>query len=193
MRRADPESRAGGRPLIDFDLEDLDRAALAYATDRAAAAPADRIALRDALARYCLPFAGRLARRYRDCGEPLEDLEQVARLGLVKAIDRYDPARGSFTGYAISTITGEIKRHFRDKTWGVHVPRRLQNLGIEARRTTSLLTGEMSRNPTIAELAERLGVDEAALTQALESAAGYSPASLNTAISDTDGGPSSPI
>ena len=175
------------RSLRDLEFEDLDQAARAYATDRAGAPPAERTMLRDDLVRQCLPLASRLARRYRDSGEPLEDLEQVARLGLMKAVDRYDPARGSFTACVLSTITGELKKHFRDRTWGVHVPRRLQDLSLEARRTTSLLTTEMSRNPTSAEVAERLGLDETAVNQALESAAGYSPASLNAPMSGTDG------
>jgi RNA polymerase sigma-B factor len=109
----------------------------------------------------------------------LEDLEQVARLGLVKAIDRYDPERGSFTAYAVITISGEIKRHFRDKTWGVHVPRRVQDMCLEVGHASMVLTTELSRTPTVPELARHLQVSEAAVLEALESSAGYSPASLN--------------
>lgn len=138
--------------------------------------------LREDLIRHCLPFAGRLARRYRNRGEYLEDLEQVARLGLVKAIDRYDPERGSFTAYAVITISGELKRHFRDRTWGVHVPRRVQDLSLEVGHASMVLTSVLARTPTIAELAERLGVGEAAVLDAVESAAGYSPASLNAPV-----------
>ena len=163
----------------DLALEDLDAAAVAYAERSREASASAQAALRDELTRHCLPFAGRLARRYRGRGEPLEDLEQVARLGLVKAIDRYDPARGSFTAYAVITISGEIKRHFRDKTWGVHVPRRVQDLSLEVGHASMVLTSALSRNPTVAELAERLQVSEGAVLEALESSAGYSPASLN--------------
>ncbi len=163
----------------DRALEDLDAAAVEYAEQARDAAPARREALRDDLTRFCLPFAGRLARRYRGRGEPLEDLEQVARLGLVKAIDRYDPVRGSFTAYAVITISGEIKRHFRDKTWGVHVPRRIQDMCLEVGHASMLLTTELSRTPTVTELAAHLKVGEAAVREALESSAGYSPASLN--------------
>jgi RNA polymerase sigma-B factor len=163
----------------DRALEDLDAAALEYAERARDAAPHRREALRDDLTRFCLPFAGRLARRYRGRGEPLEDLEQVARLGLVKAIDRYDPARGSFTAYAVITISGEIKRHFRDKTWGVHVPRRIQDLCLEVSHASMVLTTELSRTPTVAELAVHLKIGEPAVREALESSAGYSPASLN--------------
>ena len=168
-------------------LEDLDAAAMAYAESFTTATPAARTLLRDELTRFCLPFAGRLARRYRGRGEPLEDLEQVARLGLVKAIDRYDPERGSFTAYAVITISGEIKRHFRDKTWGVHVPRRIQDLSLEVGHASMVLTNALSRTPTIAELAARLEVTERAVQEAMESSAGYTPASLNAPVSGGDG------
>jgi RNA polymerase sigma-B factor len=164
---------------VDRALEDLDAAALEYAEQARKVGGDRQAALRDQLTRYCLPFAGRLARRYRGRGEPLEDLEQVARLGLVKAIDRYDPERGSFTAYAVITISGEIKRHFRDKTWGVHVPRRVQDMCLEVGHASMLLTTELSRTPTVSELAGHLQVSEAAVLEALESSAGYSPASLN--------------
>ncbi|MFY1632021.1 SigB/SigF/SigG family RNA polymerase sigma factor [Solwaraspora sp. WMMB335] len=165
-------------------LEDLDGAALSYAARFADPTEGRREHLREELVQLALPFAGRLARRYRGRGEPLEDLEQVARLGLVKAVDRYDPERGSFTAYAAVTITGEIKRHFRDRTWGVHVPRRLQDLTIEVSQATAVLTSELSRSPTVAEIARRLETSEEEILAALESAAGYTPASLNGPVGD---------
>ncbi|HEY0700371.1 MAG TPA: SigB/SigF/SigG family RNA polymerase sigma factor, partial [Micromonospora sp.] len=169
-------------PTNERGLEDLDSAAVAYAARIAGLPPERRQEARDDLVRFALPFAGRLARRYRGRGEPLEDLEQVARLGLVNAVDRYDPERGSFTAYAAITIVGEIKRHFRDRTWGVHVPRRLRDLILEVGQATSVLTSELSRAPTVAELAERLETPEEEILAALESAAGYSPASLNAPV-----------
>jgi len=172
----------------DRALEDLDPAALAYAESFGSAPAGARAELREGLVRQCLPLAGRLARRYRGRGEPLEDLEQVARLGLVKAVDRYDPMRGSFTAYAVITISGEIKRHFRDRTWGVHVPRRIQDLSLEVSHATMVLTTTLSRTPTVAEIAEHLGVGVAAVNEALESSAGYSPASLNAPVNEADGG-----
>jgi RNA polymerase sigma-B factor len=175
------------QPLSDRTVDDLDAAALAYAESVRTASPSEKAALRDEFTRRCLPFAGRLARRYRGRGEPLEDLEQVAKLGLVKAIDRYDPDRGSFTAYAVITISGEIKRHFRDKTWGVHVPRRMQDLSLEVGQASMALTSTLSRTPTAGELAMRLGVAERAVRDALESSAGYSPASLNAPIIGGDG------
>ncbi|GAA0502578.1 hypothetical protein Ade02nite_37060 [Paractinoplanes deccanensis] len=160
-------------------LDDLDAAALAYAEKAEGATESARAALREELTRMCLPFAGRLARRYRGRGESFEDIEQVARLGLVKAVDRYDPERGSFTAYAVITISGEIKRHFRDKTWGVHVPRRLQDLSLEVGHAMMVMTSMLSRTPTAAEIAERLDVDVDAVLEAMESSAGYAPSSLN--------------
>jgi RNA polymerase sigma-B factor len=168
-------------------LEDLDVAALAYAERFPLISPADQVELRDELIRHCLPFAGRMARRYRGRGEPFDDLEQVARLGLMKAVDRYDPERGSFTAYAVITVSGEIKRHFRDRTWGVHVPRRIQDLSLEVGHASTVLTGKLSRTPTVPELAERLRVTEAAVLEALGSSAGYSPASLNAPAGGADG------
>jgi RNA polymerase sigma-B factor len=167
-------------------LEDLDAAAVAYADEATAASPCVKARLRDELTFQCLPFASRLARRYRGRGEPFEDLEQVARLGLVKAIDRYDPERGSFTAYAVITISGEIKRHFRDRTWGVHVPRRVQDLSLEVGHASTLLTSLLSRSPTVAELAQRLRVGEEAVLEALESSAGYAPFSLNAPVDGSD-------
>nr|MDT0657451.1 SigB/SigF/SigG family RNA polymerase sigma factor [Micromonospora sp. DSM 115978] len=172
----------GTPPATERGLEDLDAAAVAYAARIAGLPPDRRQEARDDLVRFALPFAGRLARRYRGRGEPLEDLEQVARLGLVNAVDRYDPERGSFTAYAAITIVGEIKRHFRDRTWGVHVPRRLRDLILEVGQATAALTSELSRSPTVAELAERLETPEEEILAALESAAGYSPASLNAPV-----------
>jgi RNA polymerase sigma-B factor len=169
-------------------LEDLDAAALSYAARFADAPAPEQAAMRDELTRRCLPFAGRMARRYRGRGERLDDLEQVARLGLIKAIDRYDPERGSFTAYAVITISGEIKRHFRDKTWGVHVPRRIQDLSLEVGHATMVLTTSLSRTPTVAELADHLKLPEAAVREARESSAGYSPASLNAPVAGEGSG-----
>jgi RNA polymerase sigma-B factor len=165
-------------------LEDLDAAAQSYAVRLATG---EHLDLRDAFIRLCLPLAGRLARRYRGRGEPIEDLEQVARLGLVKAVDRYEPGRGSFTAYAVITVSGEIKRHFRDKTWGVHVPRRVQELALEVGHVSLILTSALSREPTAAEIAERLGAGEDEVAEALVSVAGYSPASLNAQVGEADG------
>ncbi|GAA2518602.1 SigB/SigF/SigG family RNA polymerase sigma factor [Pilimelia columellifera] len=167
------------------DLVDLDAAAETYAGLVADLPPGSaRSGARDAMVSAALPFAGRLARRYRNRGEPLEDLEQVARLGLVKAVDRYDPERGSFTAFAVITITGELRRHFRDHSWGVHVPRRLQELSLDVTQATTILTNQLSRSPTTGELAEYLGVDESEVRTGQELAVAYTATSLNRPVSE---------
>ena len=165
-------------------FEDLDVLADQYAADRSRADGPTRERLREAFVRETLPLASRLARRYRGRGEPADDLEQVARLGLVKTVDRYDPERGSFTAYAILTITGEIKRHFRDHTWDVHVPRGQQDRVLELVHAKAALTSEFARTPTVAELARRIGVDEAEVRAAQRSAAAHRTESLNEQLGD---------
>jgi RNA polymerase sigma-B factor len=126
-------------------------------------------ASRERTFRRYLPLAHGLAARYRCSGEPIEDLEQVAGIGLLNAIDRFDPDRGSaFSSFAVPTILGELRRHFRDRTWAVRVPRRLQELTLRIEPARDELTTELGRPPTIAELAERLDAGEEPILQALE-------------------------
>jgi RNA polymerase sigma-B factor len=130
-------------------------------------------ACRDEATRRYLPLARRLARRYRYTGEPIDDLEQVACIGLLHAIDRFDPTRGAaFSSFAVPTILGEIRRHFRDRTWALRVPRQLQDLSWRLERTRDELTVVISRPPTVAELAAHLEVGEELILQALELATG---------------------
>ena len=120
-----------------------------------------------------------IANKFKNRGEPIDDLVQVGYLGLLKAIDRFDPARGlEFTTFATPTIMGEIKRHFRDKGWSVRVPRRLQELSAKVNQATDTLTSQLQRSPTIAEIAEYLDatVDEG--LEAMESSSAYSSVSL---------------
>ena len=117
-----------------------------------------RAAARDELVTMHLPLAGFLARRFRDRGEIMDDLTQVATIGLIKAVDRFDPNRGvEFSTFATPTIVGEIKRHFRDKGWAIRVPRRLQELRIAIGRATAELSQTTGRSPTVAELADLPG------------------------------------
>jgi RNA polymerase sigma-B factor len=144
----------------------------------------ERAHLRQEAIEHCLPYAIGLARRFRDRGEPLEDLSQVATIGLVKAIDGYDPAVGSeFTAYATPTIVGEVRRYFRDKGWRIRVPRRLQEMLLLMRSREGELTQRLGRSPGVADFAEHLGVPAAEIGQALEAARGYSPASLSAPLS----------
>src|SRR5205809_7331702 len=117
-----------------------------------------------------VPLAEYLARRFRNRGEPLDDLVQVANLGLIKSVDGYDVSRGAaFTSYAIPMIVGELKRHFRDKGWDVRVPRRLQELRLEITKATSDLAQQLGRSPTIADIATHLGVTEEEVIEGLDS------------------------
>ncbi|WP_374118589.1 RNA polymerase sigma factor SigF [Streptomyces sp. 8L] len=146
---------------------------------------AERADLRNRLVRMHLPLVEHLARRFRNRGEPLDDLTQVATIGLIKSVDRFDPDRGvEFSTYATPTVVGEIKRHFRDKGWAVRVPRRLQELRLSLTTATAELSQQHGRSPTVHELAERLGISEEEVLEGLESANAYSTLSLD--VPDTD-------
>jgi len=132
-----------------------------------------------------MPLVRALAIRYAGRGEPVEDLVQVGAVGLIKAVDRFDVDRGvEFSSYAVPTIVGEIRRHFRDKAWAMHVPRRLKELSVRLSRVLDELTSELGRSPTIAELAEATGADEEEVIDALDSAHAYSTRSLQAPFDD---------
>jgi RNA polymerase sigma-B factor len=140
----------------------------------------DDIAERERLILRHLPLARRLARRYAHSSESQEELNQVASLGLIKAIDRYDPERGtSLASFAVPTILGELKRHFRDTRWALHVPRDLQERAQRVESELDRLTGELGRAPTRAELADAVGVGVEELVEAREAFSGYDAASLD--------------
>lgn len=150
-----------------------------------------RIDIRSQLVIIHQPLVEHLARRFRGRGEPYDDLVQVATIGLIKAIDRYDPARGvEFSTYATPTIVGEIKRWFRDKGWAIRVPRRLQEMRLEIGSATGVLAQELGRSPTVAELAERIGASEDEILDGIESAAAYSTLSLDAPEGSESDGPS---
>ena len=167
------------------------------ATDKAgelinalAALPAghpSRPALRDRTIEAWLPLARHLAGRYANRGEPRDDLHQVAVLGLIKAVDRFDAGRGvDFAGFAIPTVLGELKRHFRDRTWSVRVPRRLQELRLAISAANSNLSHSLGRSPTVADIAGHLGISEDEVIEGLEGARAYNSTSLSTPV--TEGG-----
>jgi len=142
---------------------------------------AQRQAIRDELVETHLPLVEYLARRFRNRGELHDDLVQVATIGLIKSVDRFDLERGvEFSTYATPTIVGEIKRHFRDKGWAIRVPRRLQELKLSLAKATSELAQRNGRSPTVAELATYLGMSEEDVLEGLESANAYSTVSLDT-------------
>jgi RNA polymerase sigma-B factor len=142
-----------------------------------------------------VPFAQRLARRFRDRGEPMDDLTQVAMVGLVNAVNGYDPTRGcEFAGYATPTIVGEIRRYFRDKGWRIKVPRRLQELRLQVNRARVELSQTLGASPTLADIAKYLDVTEDEVAEAIEIAQLYNPISLSApAGPDSDLGVADPI
>ncbi|MEU0922309.1 RNA polymerase sigma factor SigF [Streptomyces cyaneofuscatus] len=150
----------------------------------------EREALRDETICTWLPMAHRLAARFRNRGESMDDLRQVAAMGLVKAVDRYDPARGkAFETFAVPTVTGELKRHFRDHTWDVHVPRRVQDLRNQVRTARRDLTQRLGgRAPTCAEIAAEAGLSEEDVLLGLEALESYSALSLDAEPAGVDGG-----
>jgi RNA polymerase sigma-B factor len=183
MQMLDP-SRAVGRSTA---VEDSGRAwgmfeSLTQA--RETGQPPDE-RMREELIRMHLPLVRFLARRYVNRGEPLDDLVQAGAVGLVKAVDRFDASRGlEFSTYASPTITGEIRRHFRDRTWAVHVNRGLQELVSQVTRARSELTTELGRAPTVAETATRIGRSEEDVLAALDCASAYNTQSFETKVGD---------
>jgi len=140
---------------------------------------------RDELVRLHLPLVEYLARRFRGRGEPLDDLVQVASLGLLKAIDRFDPERGvEFSTYATPTIIGELKRYFRDKGWAIRVPRRLQEIGLQLAQVMPDLSQELGRSPSIPEVAQRTGLSEEDVLEGINAAQVYSLKSLDAPVTE---------
>jgi RNA polymerase sigma-B factor len=161
-----------------MDRKDVDALLIAYhrSGDQAA---------REQVLVELMPLVRALASRYSGRGEPLEDLVQVGAVGLIKAVDRFDVDRGvEFSSYAVPTIVGEIRRHFRDRAWGMHVPRRLKELSVRLSRVLDELTNQLGRSPTIAELAVAADVQEEEVIDALDSAQAYSTRSLQAPFDD---------
>jgi RNA polymerase sigma-B factor len=165
------EHEAGGA----VNRAEQDRALFARYLDKRD--PVDR----EMLVERFLPLARQLARRYQRPEEPFDDLFQVACLGLVKAIDRFDLEREvAFSSYAVPTILGEIKRYFRDRTWSVRVPRDLQELALKVDRAVSELSLDLHRQPTVEEISAKVGVDEEDVLEALEASGAYKATSLES-------------
>lgn len=149
---------------------------------------AEQAQAREDLVRLHLPLVEHLTRRFLNRGEQYDDLLQVGTIGLIKAIDRFDSDRGvEFSTYATPTIVGEIKRHFRDKSWAIRVPRRLQELRASISAVTAELTQEHGRSPTVAEIARKIGVTDEEVIEGLESANAYTTLSLDAGDSGDDG------
>jgi len=155
---------------------------------QSAASEEDKLGAREKLVDQHIGLVEFLARRFRNRGEPLEDLVQVGTIGLLKAIDRFDLEREvEFSTYATPTIVGELKRHFRDKGWAVRVPRRLQELHLELTKVVGHLAHDLGRSPTIAEIAESTGFSEEEVLEGLEIAQAYNFTSLDAPLDSEEG------
>ena len=143
--------------------------------------------LREYIVQLCLPLAEHIARRYSGRGLDYDDLEQVARLGVVEAVDRFDIDRGtSFLSFAVPTIMGEVRRHFRDYGWAIRVPRRTKEIQQRLRPVTDALAQQLGRQPTARELADELGVDLVEVTRAFIADNSYRPDSLDTPVQNSE-------
>ncbi|WP_063003010.1 SigB/SigF/SigG family RNA polymerase sigma factor [Nocardia salmonicida] len=148
-------------------------------------------ALRDRIIEVCLPLAEHIARKYANRGEIFDDLLQTARLGMVMAVDRYDVTTGSpFLGFAVPTIMGEVRRHFRDHIWPLHVPRREKELQGKVRAASEEMSRRLQRSPTAHELATELDVPVTDIARTLVAANAFQTRSLDTPARDNDGDPS---
>ncbi|GAA3207035.1 MULTISPECIES: SigB/SigF/SigG family RNA polymerase sigma factor [Nonomuraea] len=143
--------------------------------------------LRERIVEMHRPLAMEIARRYRYRGEPLEDLLQAAYVGLMKAVNGFDPTLGhAFRGYAVVTMTGEVKRHFRDRTWAIRVPRLYQERRSELNRLVADLSQDLGRSPTVAELAAKMNISEEDVLLTLDASAAYSTLSLDAPLGTDD-------
>ncbi len=171
------------RPVREFVDDTIE--VLLCARARTAADENAREALRQLAIAQASGMAAGIAHKYLGRGEPVEDLMQVAMVGLIKAVDKFDPSRGvDFAGYAIPTIIGELKRHFRDRTWDIRVPRRLQELRLAISDANSSLLQTLGRSPTVADIAAHLKVTEEEVLEGLEGARAYNAVSLSTPTGD---------
>ena len=192
----------GGRRLLSAVSDAPIQGSQLTAEDRALRTREDRrlllryhqhgdAAAREELVERFLPLARQLARRYQRTNEPLDDLMQVASVGLVKAIDRFDPSRGTaFSTYAVPTILGELKRYFRDSGWAVHVPRGMQERVMKLDTAAQELHRKLGRSPSPKELGAQLELSEEEVLEAMEAASAYDAVSLEQQRSDTDNGSS---
>lgn len=178
LRKLDSATFPDSAPTAEDALAEAEYALARIAT----LDPADprRAEVRDRVISLCLPMARKQAARYGHTGEPMEDLMQVATVGLIRAVDRFDGGRGvPFRHFAIPTISGELKRHFRDRCWSIRVGRRLQELHQAIQHAEPELAQKLKRTPTVADVAAYLGVSEKEVRDGIEGGAAYSARSLN--------------
>ena len=186
-RRPDAEDHLPPNPAPTVELPADDRAR--EATELFERLSQGDTAARDALVERFLPLARQLARRYQRAKEPLDDLVQVASIGLVKAVDRFDPSRGiAFSSYAVPTILGELKRYFRDSGWALHVPRGTQERAMQVDRAIKELAGREGRSPSVAQVAEHAGLSVEEVLTAMEASLAYEAVSLESERAGGDPG-----
>lgn len=179
---ADSGPGEAGRPASDWSrIEEL-LIELAECDD-----PADRQRRRQHIVTECLPLADHIAYRFMGRGEPSDDLIQVARIGLVKSVDRYEPGKGRFLAFAVPTIRGEVRRHFRDSTWSIRVPRKMQETQSKMRHAVESLSQRLNRTPTNPEVAQELGLDSDEVAQTHTARWAYRPLSLDAPRVEADG------
>jgi RNA polymerase sigma-B factor len=182
------DGMSGDAPVTGVEVTRMRSAELFVQFRDESSAAGPRTAARDDLVHLHLPLVEHCARRFRNRGEPFEDLVQVGTIGLIKSIDRFDSDRGvEFSTYATPTIIGEIKRYFRDKGWAIRVPRRLQELRMQIGTSTSELTQSLGRSPTPRELAEHIGCTMEEIVEGIESSNAYSTLSLDASDDSEDG------
>ncbi len=177
----EPAPIEGDEPRADLTAKLLADAALAPGDERSQ--------LQDRVIELNLPIARSIARRFGERGQPLDDLEQAASIGLIKAVRRFEVGQGvDFLAYAVPTIAGEVKRHFRDSGWAVRPPRRIQEAQARVSAGNEDLTAELGRSPTTSEVADRLDLDEETVIEALSTRGCFTPTSLDAPLDDQDGG-----
>ena len=182
-----PDSSESPSPGLDEQLSSERPLLRRYAKDHSPQ-------VREELVQRFMPLARRLAARYAGGAEPYDDLVQVASVGLVKAIDRFDPERGTaFSTFAVPTILGELKRHFRDRGWSVHVPRDVQERILRVERALAELPARLGRAPTVSDLAERLEVSDEEVLEAMHASQGHHAISLDASSSHGDGEEPAPL
>ena len=182
------DAATGDTPLTRVEQTRQESAALFARLRDESADQETRDGAREGLVHLHLPLVEHCARRFRNRGEPFEDLVQVGTIGLLKSVDRFDLERGvEFSTYATPTIIGEIKRYFRDKGWAIRVPRRLQELRMQIGSTSAELTQSLGRSPTPRELAEAIGCSVEEILEGLESSNAYSTLSLDAGEGNDEG------
>ncbi|MFI0419065.1 SigB/SigF/SigG family RNA polymerase sigma factor [Spongiactinospora sp. 9N601] len=173
--------------VLDVAFEQMTAEELLAEMVRPEASELYRVRIRERVVELHEGLVTEVTRRYRYRGEPMEDLRQAAYVGLMKAVNGFDPELGhEFRGYAMITMMGEVKRHFRDRTWAIKVPRVYQERRLEINKITAELTQALGRSPTVAELAERMRISEEEVLLALEASGAYSALSLDAPVSGAE-------